>query len=204
MQALYPGQNTLAALARWTLAQVTVWRFRRRLKARYWNVHLLVAWWVQEAFNPLPPSSDGDLYLGGDGRDTPKRGTQNPLAQTGRQSEPHPWFFSLRFALLLANWDVYRMPVAFRLSRPKSPPESQPEKALFREMGGDFVPPAWAKRSIVEGAAAYGSQDNMKLVLPRDANDPDRRWGFVFAMARTWKTVAGKARKDLGTHVPRN
>ena len=43
----------------------------------------------------------------------------------------------------------------------------------------------------------------MKLVLQRDANDPDRRWGFVFAIARTWKTVEGKALKDLVTHVPR-
>src|SRR5207237_3276156 len=67
----------------------------------------------------------------------------------------------------------------------------------------DFIPPTWAKRVIVEGDAAYGSQDNMKLVLKRDVDDPDRRWGFVFAIARTWKTVEGKALKDLVTHVPR-
>jgi hypothetical protein len=203
MQALYPGQKTLAELARWTPAQVTVWRFRRLLKASYWHVHLLVAWWGQEAFHTLPPSSDGDLYLVGDGSDKPKRGTKNPLAQKGRKSEQHPWFFGMRFALLIANWDVYRMPVAFRLIRPKSHPEYQPENALFREMVGDFVPPPWAKRIIVEGDAAYGSQDNMPLVLQRDANDPDRRWGFVFASARTWKTVEGQALKDLVTHVPR-
>src|SRR5215467_11353232 len=46
MQALYPGRKTLEELARWTLAQVTVWRFRRMLKATYWDVHLLMAWWV--------------------------------------------------------------------------------------------------------------------------------------------------------------
>jgi len=43
----------------------------------------------------------------------------------------------------------------------------------------------------------------MKLVLQRDADGPDRRWGFVCAIARTWKTVEGKARKDVVTHVPR-
>ena len=104
-QALYPGRKTLEALARWTPAQITVWRFRRLLKARYWHVHILVAWWVQEAFNTLPPPSNGDLYLVGDGSDKPKRGPKNPLAQKGRKSEHHPWFFGIRFALLSANWD---------------------------------------------------------------------------------------------------
>jgi hypothetical protein len=42
----------------------------------------------------------------------------------------------------------------------------------------------------------------MKMVMQRDADDPVRRWGFVFAIARTWKTVEGKARKDLVTQVP--
>ena len=43
----------------------------------------------------------------------------------------------------------------------------------------------------------------MKMVLQRDAEDPTRRWGFVFAIARTWKTSEGKALKDLVTHMPR-
>jgi hypothetical protein len=56
---------------------------------------------------------------------------------------------------------------------------------------------------IVEGDAAYGSQDHMKMVLKRDADDPERTWGFIFAIARTWKTVEGKAIKDWVTHLPR-
>ena len=40
------------------------------------------------------------------------------------------------------------------------------------------------------------------MVLQRDADDPARRWGFVFAIARTWKTVEDKAIKDLVKHVP--
>ena len=203
MQALYPGRKTLEELARWTPAQITVWRFRRLLKASYWNIHVLVEWWVQEALNTLPPPKDGTLFLVGDGSEKPKRGTQNPLAQKGRKSEYHPWFFGIRFALLIVNWDVYRFPVAFRLIRPKSHPAYQSENALFREMVGRFVPPSWAKRVIVEGDAAYGSQDNIKMVMKRDADDPARRWGFVFAIARTWKTVEDKAIKDLVTHLPR-
>ena len=203
MQALFPGRKTLEELARWTPGQMTVWRFRRLLKAAYWDVHLLVEWWVQEALHTLPPPKDGVLYLVGDGSHKPKRGTQNPLAQKGRTSEHHPWFFGIRFALLTVNWDVYRLPVAFRLIRPKSHPEYQPENALFREMVGRFVPPPWAKRVIVEGDAAYGSQENIKMVIQRADADPARQWGFVFAMARTWKTVEDTAVKDLVTHLPR-
>src|SRR5207253_85540 len=77
------------------------------------------------------------------------------------------------------------------------------ENALFREMVHHFGPPAWAMRVIVEGDAAYGSQENMQMVLKRDAEDPARRWGFVFAIARKWKTVEDKAIKDLVTHLPR-
>ena len=154
MQALFPGQKTLEELARWTPASITVWRFRRLLKASYWSIHMLVAWWAEEALHTLPPPKDGTLHLVGDGSEKPKRGTQNPLAQKGRQSEHHPWFFGMRFVLLIANWDVYRLPVAFRLIRPKSHPEYRTENALFREMVGSFVPPTWAKRILVEGDAA--------------------------------------------------
>jgi hypothetical protein len=203
MQALFPGHKTLEELARWTPTQITAWRFRRMLKASYWNVHLLLEWWVQEALKTLPPPKDGDLHLVGDGSDKPKRGLQNPLAQKGRKSEHHPWFFGIRFARLMVNWDSYRLPAAFRLMRPKSHPKYQPENALFREMVGRFVPPPWAKRVIVEGEAAYGSHENIKMVQQRDADDAARRWGFVFAIARTWKTVEDKAIKDLVTHLPR-
>jgi hypothetical protein len=203
MQALVPGRRTLEELARWTPASITVWRLRRVLKAAYWDVHVLVAWWVAEALQTLPPAKDGTLYLVGDGSVKPKRGTKNPLAQKGRKSEHQPWFFGIRFALLIATWDDYRLPVAFRLIRVKTHPEYQTENALFREMVTRFVPPAWAKRVIVEGDAAYGSYENMQMVLQRDTDDPTRRWGFVFAIARTWKTVEDKAIKDLVTHLPR-
>jgi Transposase DDE domain len=150
----------------------------------------------------LAPPTDGILYVVGEGSEKPKRGTQHPLAQKGRTSEHHPWFFGIRFALLIVNWDVYRLPVALRLIRPKSHPEYQTENALFRERVAAFVPPAWATTVIVAGDAAYGSQDNIKLVQQRDADEATRRWGVVCAIARTWKTVADKAIKNLVTHLP--
>jgi hypothetical protein len=42
-----------------------------------------------------------------------------------------------------------------------------------------------------------------KRVMKRDADDPARRWGLVFAITRTWKTVEEKAIKDLVTYLPR-
>ena len=105
-QALYPGRQTVAELARWTPAQRTGWRLRRLLKASYWHVHVLVEWWVQAALATLPPPKDGPRYLVGDGSEKPQRGTQNPLAQKGRKSAHHPWFFGMRCARLIVNWDV--------------------------------------------------------------------------------------------------
>jgi hypothetical protein len=203
MQALFPGQKTLEELARWPPAAITAWRCRRLWKASDWRIHLLVTWWAEEALQTLPPPKDGALHLVGDGSEQPKRGTQNPLAQKGRKSEQHPGFFGMRFVLLIAHWDVYRLPGALRLIRPKSPPEYHTENALFRAMVDSFVPPTWAKRILVEGDAASGSQEHRPMVLKRDADDPARRWGFVFAMARTWQTVEGKAITDLVTHLPR-
>src|SRR5438270_858180 len=69
-------------------------------------------------------------------------------------------------------------------------------------MVGEFVPPRWAKLVIVGGDAAYGSKVNMRMVQDRDKADTTRRWGFVFAIARTWKTVEEKSLKNLVTHIP--
>jgi hypothetical protein len=204
MQALFPGRKTLAALARWTPTDIPVWRVRRVLKATYWDVHRLVEWWAQQALHILPPPADGVLTLIGDGSHKPKRGQHHPLAQTGRTSAHDPWFFGIRFVLLVVSWDNCRLPVAFRLIRPKNHPHYRPENALLREMVRGVTPPAWATDMVVTGDAAYGSQDNMKRVQQRDAADPARPWGFLCAMARTWKTAEGKAIKDLVTHLPRH
>jgi hypothetical protein len=182
-------------------AAITAWRFGRLLTAAYWNVHLIVSWWAQDILVTLPPPTNGILHLFGDGSHADKRGTKNPVAQKGRISKHHPWFFGLRVVLLMAAWDGYRIPVGFRLILPKRHAGYRSENALFREMVGAFVPPCWAKLVIVGGDAAYGSKANMDMVKDRDTADTARRWGFVFATARTWKTVEEKTLKNLVTHV---
>lgn len=202
MQAVHPGRKTLEEMARWTPATVTAWRFGRLLKAAYWNVHLLVSWLAQDLLATLPAPTNGILYLFGDGSHADKRGTKNPVVQKGRISQHHPWFLGLRFVLLMAAWDGYRVPVSFRIILPKRHAAYRSENVLFREMVEAFVPPSWAKLVIVGGDAAYGSKANMRMVQDRDKADGARRWGFVFAIARTWKTVEEKSLKNLVTHVP--
>jgi hypothetical protein len=202
MQAVHPGRTTLAETAKWTPATITAWRFGRLLKATYWNVHLLVGWLAQDLLATLPPPANGVLYLFGDGSHADQRGTKNPVAQQGRISQQHPWFFGLRFVLLMAAWDGDRVPAGFRLILPKRHTAYRSENTLFREMVGAFVPPPWAKLVVVGGDAAYGSQANRRMVQDRDKTDTARRWGFVFAIARTWKTVEEQTLKHLVTHVP--
>ena len=42
----------------------------------------------------------------------------------------------------------------------------------------------------------------MRMVQDRDKADPARRWGVVFAIARTWKTAEEQTIKNLVAHVP--
>jgi hypothetical protein len=81
----------------------------------YWDVYLLVLRWGGAALQTLPPPKDKTLYLVEDRCVKPRRGTQNPLAPKEHQSEHQAWLFGMRFALLIATWDVYRLLVAIPL-----------------------------------------------------------------------------------------
>jgi Transposase DDE domain len=104
---------------------------------------------------------------------------------------------------LIVAWDVYRIPVAFRIILPKTHPDYRTENAWFRDMLQAFTPPAWASWIIVLGDAAYGSKANINLIKKLEKTDRDRHWAFIFAISRTWKTIDDKAVKDLVTHLPR-
>ena len=203
MQALYPGRKTLEELTRWSPAAVTSWRLRRLLKAGYWSIHVLVEWLANDVIASLPAPENGVLFEIGDSSHVPKRGAKTPTAQRSRKSKYHPWFFGIRFVLLIVAWDVYRIPVAFRIILPKTHPDYRTENALFRDMLQAFTPPAWATWIIVLGDAAYGSKANINLIKKLEKTDCHRHWAFVFAISRTWKTVDDKTVKDLVTHLPR-
>jgi len=117
-------------------------------------VPLLVRWLAQDLLATLPPPTNGVLYLCGDGSHADKRGTKNPMGQQGRISPYHPWFLGLRFVLVMAAWDGYRVPVGFRLIVPKRHDHSRSENVWCRARVSEFVPPRWAKLGIVGGDAA--------------------------------------------------
>lgn len=203
MQAVFPGRKSLKELSRWTPSWVPEWRFRRLLKAGYWSIHLILDFFASEVIKTFPAPEDRVIYVFGDGSQKNKTGKKNPVAQKGRKSKWHPYFFGIRFVILTVGWDVYRIPVSFQIILPKTHPDYKTENALFREMVQRFDPPLWAKQGIVGGDAAYGSKENMKMVQKRDHQDKNRSWRFVFGMARTWKTQQDKSLKDFVTHLPR-
>jgi hypothetical protein len=134
LQAVVPGRKTVQELSRWSPAHIPEWRLRRLLKASYWTAQHLITWWANEVIAQFPPPTDGVLYLVGDGSQADKRGTKNPVVQKGRKSRYSSWFVGIRFVLLIASWDVYRIPVAFRIILPKTHLDYKNENTLFREM----------------------------------------------------------------------
>lgn len=203
LQALVPGRKTVKEMSRWSPAHITEWRLRRLLKAGYWSAQQLITWWAEEAMKCFPPPNDGVVYVVGDGSEKGKRGKKNPVVQKGRKGKNRPWFFGIRFGLVIVCWDVYRIPVAFRIILPKTHPDYQCENALFRAMVEAFQPPCWATTVIVLGDAGYGSKENMKMVKRRQNVDEQRQWYFVFAIARTWKQANEKSLKNFVTYLPR-
>lgn len=202
MQIVTSGARTLTALSRSAPRFITEWRFRRLLDAGYWSLKMLLRWFAEEAIKALPEPENTVIYLIADGSQKDKRGQKNPAAQKGRLSEHHSWFFGIKFVVLMVAWEGYRIPVDFEIVRPKSHPEYHKENELFRQMLSHFQPPNWAKVVVVLGDAAFAAKANMKLIQARNEADTQRRWGFVFAIARTWNMADGKSLKNLVKHTP--
>ena len=85
----------------------------------------------------------------GGGSEKHKRGTKNSVVQKGRKGRYKPWYLGIRFVLLIVCWDVYRIPVGFRIILPKTHPEYRNENMLIREMVEAFYPPTRATTVIV-------------------------------------------------------
>jgi hypothetical protein len=204
MQIVTSGPRTLAGLSQAAPGFITEWRFRRLLAAGYWSLKVLLHWFAEEAIKSLPAPENHVLYVIVDGSQKDKRGLKNPAAQKGRLNEHHSWFFGIKFVVLMVAWEDYRLPVDFQIVLPKGHPDYRKENELFRHMLSHFQPPGWADWVIVVGDAAFAAKDNMKLIQARDHADPHSRWGFVFAIARTWNMADGKSLKNLVRHTPRS
>jgi Transposase DDE domain len=186
---------TLQALARYIPGHVAAWHLRRLLAAGRWQWAHVLEWLVSQALAAFPSPKDGVLYLVVDSTLKGKRTKQNPLAKKGRLNEYAPYTLGLHVVILIAQWDVYRVPLAFRLVKPKGSKGYQSENALFREMLQEVVLPAWVKRVVVVADAAYPSRANLQAIQAR-------HWFFVIAFPRTWKLANGQHLRDLVTHLP--
>jgi len=186
---------TLQGLARYLPSHIAAWHLRRLVAAGRWQWARVVEWLVSETLAAFPPPRDGVLYLVVDSTLKGKRTKQNPLAKKSRLNEYTPYTFGLHVVILIAQWEVYRVPLAFRLVKPKGSPGYQSENALFREMLQEVILPAWCKQVVVVADAAYPSRANLQAIQARG-------WFFVMAFPRTWKLANGQYLRDIVTHLP--
>jgi len=189
------GKATVQGLARYTPRRVAAWHLRRLLAAGRWPWARVLEWLVSEALAAFPPPTDGVLYLVVDSTLKEKRSKKNPLAKKGRWNEYAPFTFGLHVVLLMAQGDVYRLPLAFRLVKPKGSPGYQSENALLRERLQEVILPAWGKQVVVVADAAYPSRAKLRALQARG-------WFFVIAFPRTWQLTNGQYLRDLVTHLP--
>ena len=187
---------TLQALARHTSTRVAAWHLRRLLAAGCWPWTVVLAWLVEQTLSAFPPPRDGVVYLVVDSTLKGKRTQKNPWAKSWRLNEYRPYTFGLHVVVLLAQWDVYRIPLAFRLVQRKGTKGYQSENALFRQMLEELVLPQWCSKVIVVADAAYASRANLQAIQAR-------HWWFVIAFPRTWKFTDGHRLHDLVAHLPR-
>jgi hypothetical protein len=155
---------TLQALARHTSTRVAAWHLRRLLAAGCWPWAMVLAWLVEQALSAFPPPRDGVLYLIVDSTLKGKRTQKNPWAKAWRLNEYRPYTFGLHVVVLLAPWEVYRIPLAFRLVRRKGSKGYQSENALFRQMLEGLVLPRWCTKVIVVADAAYAARRNLQAI----------------------------------------
>src|SRR5262249_51191050 len=137
-------------------------------------------WLVSKTLAAFPPPRDRVLYLVVDSTMKGNRTKKTPWAKKSRLNEYAPSTFGLPVVLLIAQWDVSRVPLAFGLVKPKGSKGSQSEHALFRQMLQEGVRPAWCKTVVVVADAAYPSRANLQAMQARHGF-------FVLAFSRTWK-----------------
>jgi Transposase DDE domain len=195
-QAVYQDKATVVGLARMAPRHVAEWHLRRLLTAAYWHWRVLLWWFADQVMAILPPPEDGVCYLVVDSTFKHKTGQQQPLAKKGRLNEYRPYIFGLHIVLVMLQWGNYRIPVDFEVVRRKDDLRYRSENRLFRWMLVRFRRPPWAEMVVVVADAAFASAANINLIQQRG-------YGFVMAMARTWRFDNGQAVKDLVTHLPK-
>ena len=109
MQAVHPGRHTLEEMARWTPAMITAWRFGRLLKASLLERCICSSvGWRRISWPPCrhPPMACCICLAIWSRRQT--RYQESCGAERAHQPASS-LVFGLRFVLLMAAWDSYRL-----------------------------------------------------------------------------------------------
>jgi hypothetical protein len=191
------GKAIVQGWARYTPHTVAAWHLRRLLAAGRWHWRRVLDWLVSPALAAFPPPTDGVLYRVVESTLKSKRSQKNPLAQKGRLNEYAPFTYGLHVVILMAQWDVQRIPLAFGVVNPKDSPDYQSENVLFRERLQEGVLPGGCQKVVVVADAAYPSRANQQ-------DSQARGWFFVIAFPRTWKLANGQHLRDVVTYLPRH
>jgi Transposase DDE domain len=186
---------TVRGLARYIPRHIAAWHLRRLAAAGRWQGARVLEWLVSQTLAAFPPPRDGVLYVGVDSTRKGNRTKKNPWAKKSRLNEYAPYTFGLHVVILIAQGNVYRVPLAFRLVKPQGSKGYQSENALFREMLQEVVLPAWCKLVVVVADAAYPSRANLQAIQARHGF-------FVIAFPRTWQLMNGQHLRDVATHLP--
>jgi hypothetical protein len=189
------GKATVQGLARDTPTHVAAWPRRRLLAAGRWQGARGLEGRVSETLAACPPPKDGALSLGVDRTLKGNRSKKTPWAKKGRLHEYVPFTCGLHVVLLMAQWEVDRVPRALRLGTPTGSPGSQSEKARRRELFQEVRLPPGCKKGGVVADAASPSRANLQALQARGGC-------FVIAFPRPWKVVNGQYLRDIVTHLP--
>ena len=202
LQAAGTGQLTLIGMSRHAPSHVTEWRWRRLLTAGYWSAKLIIYWLAEEVIKSLPWPENGIVYLIVDGSKKDKRGKQNPFNQKGKVRANKGWFFGIKFIVLTLSWKNFRFPIDFEIILPKKHKQYRKENELFRMMLARFKAPAWSKQVVILGDTAFASKANMNTIEKKNtAKEQGVFWGYVFALAKTWKKTDDTSIKSMVKHT---
>lgn len=185
IQMVYPGRSSLKELSRWI--PVPYFQLTRLLSARYWNTSELWSWFVRRLLALVPAPLNRVCFLSIDLVEIDKRSRLNPFAKRSKKQSDGPWVFGLHLLVFCLNWDVWRIPVAFRLVRAKSDPAYVKDNVLVRQILPEIPWPDWVRTKIVLADSAFAAIDTFQLLKRLG-------WFYVFACAKTWNL-------SDGTHV---
>ena len=122
LQIVVSGRKTKTEIARNGPTFFTESKISIFLEATYWSIHTLVTWLSDAVIANYPPPKDGVIRLTVDGSHKTKCEKKSSIVQKSKTSHNKPYFWGIRFVVLILAWDVYRIPVAFKIVLPKTHP----------------------------------------------------------------------------------